>query len=40
VISERIGLHESEIADLDLIGKPYSWEAPRLDVWINEGPAR
>jgi FG-GAP-like repeat len=42
-ISEGIDLHESEIADLDgdgdldVIGKPYNWEAPRLDVWINEG---
>jgi hypothetical protein len=45
VISEGIDLHESEIADLDgdgdldVIGKPYSWKAPRLDVWINEGAA-
>jgi hypothetical protein len=44
LISTGIGLHESEIADLDgdgdldVIGKPYSWDAPRLDVWINEGP--
>jgi hypothetical protein len=45
VISEGIGLHESEIADLDgdgdldVLGKPYNWDAPRLDVWINDGPA-
>ena len=26
--------------DLDVLGKPYNWDAPRLDVWINEGPAR
>jgi hypothetical protein len=45
-ISEGIDLHESEIADLDgdgdldVIGKPYNWDAPRLDVWINDGPAR
>jgi hypothetical protein len=45
VISEGIDLHESEIADLDgdgdldVLGKPYNWEAPRLDVWINDGPA-
>jgi hypothetical protein len=44
VISEGIDLHESEIADLDgdgdldVIGKPYNWKVPRLDVWINEGP--
>jgi hypothetical protein len=43
-ISEGFGLHESEIADLDgdgdldVLGKPYNWDAPRLDEWINEGP--
>ncbi|MBN1290365.1 MAG: VCBS repeat-containing protein [Candidatus Latescibacteria bacterium] len=37
------GLHESQITDLDgdgdydILGKPYKWEAPRLDIWINEG---
>jgi hypothetical protein len=25
---------------VDVLGKPYNWDAPRLDVWINEGPAR
>lgn len=43
-ISEGIANHESKIADLDgdgdydILGKPYGWETPRLDVWINEGP--
>jgi hypothetical protein len=27
-------------SDPDVIGKPYNWDAPRLDVWINEGPGR
>ena len=27
-------------SDLDVIGKPYNWDAPRLDVWINEGPGQ
>jgi hypothetical protein len=42
-ISEGFGLHESEIADLDgdgdldVLGKPYDWDAPRIDIWINEG---
>jgi hypothetical protein len=46
VISEGIELHESEIADLDgdgdldVLGKPYAWDAPRLDVRINDGPGR
>lgn len=42
-ISSGIALHESKIADLDgdgdldILGKPYGWETPRLDIWINEG---
>lgn len=41
VVSTGFGLHESRIADLDgdgdfdILGKPYTWEAPRLDIWIN-----
>jgi len=23
--------------DLDILDEPYNWEAPRVDVWINEG---
>jgi hypothetical protein len=43
VISSGFGLHESKIADLDgdgdldILGKPYNWETPRLDIWLNEG---
>jgi len=43
IISEGIANHESKIADLDgdgdydILGKPYGWETPRLDIWINEG---
>ena len=35
------GMHESLMVDLDgdgdldIIGKPYTWKAPRLDIWIN-----
>ncbi|HNS22897.1 MAG TPA: VCBS repeat-containing protein [Sedimentisphaerales bacterium] len=42
-ISEGIANHESKIADLDgdgdydVLGKPYAWQTPRLDIWLNEG---
>lgn len=43
IISEGIANHESKIADLDgdgdydILDKPYGWQTPRLDIWINEG---
>jgi hypothetical protein len=42
LVTTGFGLHESRIVDLtgdgrlDVLGKPYTWEAPRLDIWINE----
>jgi len=36
------GLHESRMADLDgdgdwdVLGKPYSWKTPRVDIWLNQ----
>jgi VCBS repeat protein len=36
-----IGTHEARLADLDgdgdidILGKPYNWKTPRLDVWLN-----
>ncbi len=45
VIAEGYGVHEGRIADLDgdgdldILGKPYTWKAPLLNIWINEGPA-
>ncbi|HUV13976.1 MAG TPA: VCBS repeat-containing protein [Acidobacteriota bacterium] len=42
IVSSGYGLHESRVADLDgdgdidILGKPYTWEAPRLDIWLNE----
>jgi hypothetical protein len=37
------GWHEGRLADLDgdqdldILNKPYNWEAPRIDVWLNNG---
>lgn len=42
VISTGIGNHESRVADLDgdedldILTKPYSWDAPRVDVLLNK----
>ena len=42
-IATGYGIHEGKIADLDgdgdqdILAKPYTWKAPRIDVWINEG---
>ena len=42
VATEGYGHHESRILDLDgdgdydIFGKPYNWEAPRIDMWIQE----
>ncbi len=37
------GWHEARVADLDgdgdmdILNKPYNWETPRVDVWLNGG---
>jgi hypothetical protein len=42
VLSRGIDYHEARVADLDgdgdldILDKPYNWEAPRLDVWLQE----
>jgi hypothetical protein len=41
VIAEGFGNHESKLGDLDgdgdidVLGKSYNWDTPRLDVWLN-----
>ena len=41
-VSTGIGNHESKVGDLDgdgdldILGKPYNWDTPRLDIWLNE----
>lgn len=41
-LSVGIGNHDSRVADvngdgkLDLVTKPYTWDTPRLDIWLNE----
>ena len=43
LVHSGFGLHESVLVDLngdklpDILGKPYTWQAPRLDIWINKG---
>jgi hypothetical protein len=37
------GWHEGKLADvdgdgdLDIVNKPYAWDAPRIDLWLNNG---
>ena len=43
VFATGIGFHEARIADLngdgtmDVLDKPYNWEAPRVDIWLQLG---
>lgn len=42
LVHTGFGLHESVLIDLDgdgrrdILGKPYTWQAPRLDIWLNK----
>jgi hypothetical protein len=41
VFQKGFGFHEARIADLngdglmDVLSKPYTWEAPRIDIWLQ-----
>jgi hypothetical protein len=41
VFATGIDFHEARVADLngdgklDILDKPYTWEAPRIDVWLQ-----
>ena len=43
VLATGHGFHEGKLADLDgdgdldILNKPYTWDAPRIDVWLNNG---
>jgi len=43
IVDRGYDLHESKIADLDgngaldILGKPYNWDTPRLDIWLSQG---
>jgi hypothetical protein len=44
VFSTGIDFHEARVADLngdgrpDILDKPYNWEAPRVDIWLQLAP--
>jgi hypothetical protein len=46
VLARGLGFHEVQVADLDgdgdldILNKPYTWQTPRVDVWLYQGQAR
>ena len=45
LLAQGEGWHDSKLADLDgdgdldVLQHPYAWDAPRIDVWLNNGTA-
>lgn len=43
IVVTGYGNHQSQVGDLDgdgdmdILGKPFNWETPRVDIWLNEG---
>ena len=41
ILLKGFGFHESKVADLngdgklDILGKPYNWQTPRVDIWLQ-----
>jgi hypothetical protein len=41
-LATGVGNHESRLGDLDgdgdldVLGKPYNWDTPRVDIWLNQ----
>jgi hypothetical protein len=41
IFAKGIGFHEARVADLngdgfmDILDKPYNWEVPRVDIWLQ-----
>ncbi len=46
IFQTGMGFHEARVADLngdgklDILSKPYNWDTPRVDIWLNQGPAQ
>ena len=45
ILDQHEGWHDGKLADfdgdgdLDVLQKPYAWDAPRIDLWLNHGTA-